>query len=66
MRLRHDAGYCAAAIGTFVRQLVRELGGNQVGTVGAPEPRLLTVQVWDKSLVKAVEKAIREANIKID
>ena len=36
---------------------------NQVGTVGAPEPRLLTVQVWDKSLVKAVEKAIREANL---
>ena len=35
MRLRHDAGYCAAAIGTFVRQLVRELGGNQVGTVGS-------------------------------
>ncbi len=36
---------------------------NQVGTVGVPEPRLLTVQVWDKSLVKAVEKAIREANL---
>ena len=35
MRLRHDAGYCAAAIGTFVRQLVKELGGNQVGTVGS-------------------------------
>jgi N-carbamoyl-L-amino-acid hydrolase len=35
MRLRHDAGYCAAAIGTFVRQLVTELGGAQVGTVGS-------------------------------
>jgi N-carbamoyl-L-amino-acid hydrolase len=35
MRLRHDAGYCAAAIGVFVRQLVKELGGNQVGTVGS-------------------------------
>jgi N-carbamoyl-L-amino-acid hydrolase len=35
MRLRHDAGYCAAAIGTFVRALVQELGGNQVGTVGS-------------------------------
>lgn len=35
MRLRHDAGYCAAAIGVFVRELVRELGGNQVGTVGS-------------------------------
>ncbi len=36
---------------------------SQVGTVSVPEPRLLTVQVWDKSLVKAVEKAIREANL---
>lgn len=36
---------------------------NQVGTVGAPEPRLLTVQVWDKSNVAAVDKAIREAGL---
>ena len=36
---------------------------NQVATVGAPEPRLLTVQVWDRSLVKAVDKAIRESNL---
>jgi len=36
---------------------------NQVGTVGAPEPRLLTVQVWDQGLVKAVEKAIRESDL---
>ena len=35
MRLRHDAGYCAARIGVFVRELVRELGQNQVGTVGS-------------------------------
>jgi ribosome recycling factor len=35
----------------------------QVGTVGAPEPRLLTVQVWDKGLVKSVDKAIREAGL---
>lgn len=34
-----------------------------VGTIGAPEARLLTVQVWDKSMVSAVEKAIREANL---
>tara|TARA_B100000686_G_C16720319_1_gene934530 strand:- start:816 stop:1373 length:558 start_codon:yes stop_codon:yes gene_type:complete len=31
---------------------------NQVATISAPEPRLLTVQVWDKSLVKSVETAI--------
>lgn len=36
---------------------------NQVGTVSTPEPRLLTVQVYDKSLVKATDKAIRDAGI---
>ena len=36
---------------------------NQVGTVSAPEPRLLTVQVWDRSLAKAVDKAIRDAGL---
>jgi ribosome recycling factor len=36
---------------------------SQVGTVSAPEPRLLTVQVWDGGLVKSVEKAIRDAGL---
>lgn len=36
---------------------------NQVGNVGVPDPRLLTVQVWDAKLVKAVEKAIRDAGL---
>src|SRR5688500_15579172 len=36
---------------------------NQVGTISTPEPRLLTVQVWDKSQVKAVDKAIRDAGL---
>ncbi len=36
---------------------------NQVGNITVPEPRLLTVQVWDKGVVKAVEKAIREAGL---
>ena len=36
---------------------------SQVGTVGTPEPRLITVQVWDKGLVKAVDKAIRDAGL---
>jgi N-carbamoyl-L-amino-acid hydrolase len=35
MRMRHDAGYCASAIGAFVRRLAKEMGGNQVGTVGS-------------------------------
>ena len=39
---------------------------NQVGTVSVPEPRMLSVQVWDKSMVSAVEKAIRESNIGIN
>ncbi len=36
---------------------------NQVGTIGVPEPRMLTVQVWDKSMAPAVEKAIRDAGL---
>tara|TARA_B100000678_G_scaffold6978_1_gene5960 strand:+ start:141 stop:698 length:558 start_codon:yes stop_codon:yes gene_type:complete len=36
---------------------------NQVGTVSAPEPRMLSVQVWDKSNVAAVDKAIRSAGL---
>lgn len=36
---------------------------NQVGTVGVPEPRMLSVQVWDKGMVKSVEKAIVEAGL---
>lgn len=45
MRLRHDAGYCAAEIGAFTRRLAREFGGNQVGTVGAItlHPNLINV-----------------------
>ena len=36
---------------------------NQVGTVSVPEPRMLSVQVWDGSAVKAVEKAIRDSGL---
>ncbi len=36
---------------------------NQVGTIGVPEPRMLSVQVWDKSNVSAVEKGIRNAGL---
>ena len=34
MHLRHDAGYAASAIASFVRELTRNMGGSQVGTVG--------------------------------
>src|SRR6201996_2603128 len=40
-----------------------EMPLNQVGTIGTPEPRMLTVQVWDKSMVSAVEKAIRDSGL---
>ena len=36
---------------------------NQVGNVAVPEARMLTVQVWDRSLVSAVEKAIRDSGL---
>jgi len=36
---------------------------NQVATVSVPEPRMISVQVWDRSNVQAVDKAIREANL---
>ena len=45
MRLRHDAGYCAAAIGHFLRQLAKEMGGSQVATMGKVDlhPNLINV-----------------------
>ena len=45
MRLRHDAGYCAAAIGKFLRDLAREMGGSQVCTMGKVDlhPNLINV-----------------------
>jgi ribosome recycling factor len=36
---------------------------NQVGTISTPEARMITVQVWDKGLAKAVDKAIRDAGL---
>ncbi len=39
---------------------------NQVGTVNVPEPRMITVNVWDKALVGKVEKALRESGLGIN
>jgi len=36
---------------------------NQVGTIGVPEPRMITVQIWDRSQVQAAEKAIRDSGL---
>jgi N-carbamoyl-L-amino-acid hydrolase len=45
MQLRHDAGYCAARIGVFVRDLAKRIGTSQVGTVGSVRltPNLINV-----------------------
>lgn len=39
---------------------------NQVGTVNVPEPRMVTINVWDKAMVSKVEKAIRESGLGIN
>jgi len=36
---------------------------NQVGNISVPEPRMITVQVWDRGLVGAVEKGIRDSGL---
>ncbi len=39
---------------------------SQVGTISIPEARMITIQVWDKGLIGAVEKAIRESGLGIN
>ena len=39
---------------------------NQLGTINVPEPRMVTVNVWDKSMVSKVERAIRESGLGIN
>ena len=59
-----------ASVG-LLEPIVVEAYGNatplsQVATISAPEPRLLTVQVWDKTLVKAVETGILSGNLGVN
>ena len=68
--LRHDLGglRTGRANTTLLDPVTVEVYGsqmplNQVATVSAPEPRMLTVQVWDKSNIGPVEKAIRSAGL---
>lgn len=67
MRYRHDAGYVAARIATLVRELVRDMGGEQVGTVGALtlQPNLVNVvaasAVLTVDLRNPVEAELRRA-----
>ncbi|RYH10344.1 ribosome recycling factor [Tropicimonas sp. IMCC6043] len=39
---------------------------NQIGTVNVPEPRMITINIWDKSLVSKAEKALRESGLGIN
>jgi len=39
---------------------------NQVGTINVPEPRMVTINVWDKGMINKVEKAIRESGLGIN
>lgn len=68
--LKHDLGglRTGRASASLLEPVVVEVYGshmpiNQVATISAPEPRMLTVQVWDRSNVGAVEKAIRSAGL---
>ncbi|HEY8579223.1 MAG TPA: ribosome-recycling factor, partial [Beijerinckiaceae bacterium] len=68
--LRHEFGglRTGRASATLLEPVQVEAYGqtmplNQVANVSVPEPRMLSVQVWDKGMVNAVERAIRDANL---
>jgi N-carbamoyl-L-amino-acid hydrolase len=65
MRLRHDAGYVAAALTTFVRNLANEIGGDQVGTVGSVKlfPDLINV-IPNRAVVTVDVRNTDEARLK--
>jgi len=59
------------ASGTMVEPIQIDAYGsmtpiNQLGTVNVPEPRMLTINVWDRSLVSKVERAIRDSGLGIN
>src|SRR5260370_37734244 len=39
---------------------------NQLANISVPEPRMITVQVWDRAMVKGVDKASREAGVELN
>ncbi len=68
--LRHEFGGLRtgrASASLLDPVVVNAYGSNmpiaQVGTISVPEPRMISVQVWDKANAKAVEKAIRDAGL---
>jgi len=71
MRLRHDAGYVAAELTAFVRRMAREIGGDQVGTVGSVKlfPDLINV-IPNKAVVtvdvrNTDERRLKEAEARV-
>lgn len=71
--LRHEFGTLRTgrASATMVEPIMVDAYGaltpvNQVGTINVPEPRMVTINVWDKSLVSKVEKAIRDSGLGIN
>ncbi|MEI7569037.1 MAG: Zn-dependent hydrolase [Alcaligenaceae bacterium] len=78
MRLRHDAGYCAAAISVFMRELTIEMGGAQVATMGVTQlhPNLINViaaravvtvdlRNTDEALLKIAEQKVADFLVKL-
>ncbi|MCL2385151.1 MAG: ribosome recycling factor [Alphaproteobacteria bacterium] len=68
--LKHELGglRTGRATASLVEPVVVEAYGqtlplNQVATISVPEPRMLSVQVWDKTMVGAVDKAIRNSSL---
>lgn len=47
----------------LVKAYGSEMPLNQVATVSVPEPRMISVNIWDRSMVNAVDRGIREANL---
>jgi len=71
--LKHEFGTLRTgrASATMVEPIMVDAYGslvpiNQVGTINVPEPRMVTVNVWDKGLINKVEKAIRESGLGIN
>ncbi len=61
--LRTGRANAALLEGITVKAYGSDTPLNQVGSVSVPEPRMLTISVWDKSLVAAVERGLRESSL---
>lgn len=71
--LKHEFGTLRTgrASATMVEPIMVDAYGslvpvNQVGTINVPEPRMVTINVWDKGMINKVEKAIRDSGLGIN